>query len=46
MGQRLAGKKVRRGIEVGSKYRRQQRIKFEDTNQAYADFVLDPKLPA
>ena len=23
-----------------------QRIKFEDTNLAYADFVLDPKLPA
>jgi hypothetical protein len=21
-------------------------IKFEDTNLAYADFVLDPKLPA
>jgi hypothetical protein len=36
----------RMGIEVSSKYRRQQRIKFEDTNLAYADFVLDPKLPA
>jgi hypothetical protein len=35
-----------REIEVNSKYRRQQRIKFEDTNLAYADFVLDPKLPA
>ena len=31
---------------ISSKYRRQQRIKFEDTNLAYADFVLDPKLPA
>jgi hypothetical protein len=35
-----------RELKVSSKYRRQQRIKFEDTNMAYADSVLDPKLPA
>jgi hypothetical protein len=36
----------KREPKVSSKYRRQQRIKFEDTNLAYADSVLDPKLPA
>ena len=36
----------KREQKVSSKYRRQQRIKFEDTNMAYADSVLDPKLPA
>jgi hypothetical protein len=36
----------KRELKVSSKYRRQQRIKFEDTNMAYADSVLDPKLPA
>jgi len=36
----------RETYKVSSKNRRQQRIKFEDTNLAYADFVLDPKLPA
>ena len=33
-------------IQISGKYRRLQRIKFEDTNMAYADSVLDPKLPA
>ena len=36
----------KRELKVSGKYRRQQRIKFEDTNMAYADSVLDPKLPA
>jgi hypothetical protein len=36
----------KRELKVSSKFRRQQRIKFEDTNMAYADSVLDPKLPA
>jgi hypothetical protein len=31
---------------TGGQHRRKQRIKFEDTNLAYADFALDPKLPA
>jgi len=39
-------KDVEREARVSSQYRRQQRIKFEDTNLAYADLVLDPKLPA
>ena len=33
-------------IQISGKHRRLQRIKFEDTNMAYADSVLDPKLPA
>ena len=42
----IESKQGQRELIVSSKYRRQQRIKFEDTNMAYADSVLDPKLPA